>query len=94
MAVVEHAPEAQRFTLTVDGKQVGLLDYDVRGDAFVALHTEVDPAYGGRGLGGELVEQVLAHVRTTGLRLVPTCPFVAHFVREHPGTAYLLTRGE
>lgn len=87
---VVHVPESQRFEVSVDGRRVGLLDYDVQGDAFVALHTEIDPAYGGRGLGGELVEQVLRHVRSAQQRLVPRCSFVAHFVEQHPEYADLV----
>lgn len=90
MAEVEHTADARRFLISVDGRQVGLLDYQVRDDAFIALHTEIDPAYGGRGLGGELVERVLDHVRTTGLRLVPECSFVAHYVDQHPQYADLV----
>lgn len=92
VADIQHDRDSQRFLLSVDGRRVGLLDYEVRGDAFVALHTEIDPSYGGRGLGGELVEQVLRHVRSTDLRLVPACSFVAHYVEQHPDDADLLTR--
>ena len=92
MADVEHLPDSQRFEISVDGRRAGLLDYAVRGDSFIALHTEVDPSYGGQGLGGELVEQVLQHVRSTPLRLVPSCSFVAHYVQRHPEYADLVTR--
>jgi len=93
VAEVEHLPESQRFEISVDGRRVGMLDYDVREGAFVALHTEIDPAYGGRGLGGVLVEQVLDHVRTTGLRLVPACPFVADYVDKNSRYSDLLATG-
>lgn len=84
MADIEHLPESKRFEIRIDGRAVGLLDYDVRGDSFVATHTEIDPPYGGRGLGGELVTRVLDYVRSTGQRLVPRCSFVAHYVDTHP----------
>jgi predicted GNAT family acetyltransferase len=81
---VTQLPDEQRYVITVDGERVGLLDYELDGDVFVALHTEVDPSFGGQGLGAELVTHVLDEVRASGRRLRPRCPFVRHFLRDHP----------
>jgi hypothetical protein len=68
----------------VDGKQVGRLEYAVRGDTFIAIHTEVDPAYAGHGLAEQLVSHVLDEVRDTGMSLRPLCPYVKRFLEKHP----------
>jgi uncharacterized protein len=47
-------------------------------------HTEVEPGYGGRGLGDELARAALADVRGRCLVLVPLCPFIAAYIRRHP----------
>lgn len=93
MVEVKDVPEEKRYVVLVDGKRAGLLDYELRGDAFVALHTEIDGAYGGQGLGGILVRHVLDEVRDTGLTLNPLCPFVAHFVAQNAQYADLVDGG-
>ena len=77
-------PEASQFEIRLDGTRVGFMDYAIRGDTFTAIHTEIDPAYGGRGLGERLVRHVLDMVRDTGMALRPACPFVKAFLQRHP----------
>lgn len=80
---ISDIPDESRYVITVDGQPAGLLDYSISGDVFVALHAEIDPAYGGRGLGSQLVTRVLDDVRASGRRLRPVCPFVQHVVEEN-----------
>ena len=79
-----------RFELHVDGRLAGLADYHVEGDSLVIPHTEVDPAYGGRGLGSRLAGFCLDQTRDRGLKIVPACPFIASYLRRHPEYADLL----
>lgn len=53
------------------------------------LHTVVPPESRGRGHGSAIVEEVLGYARDQGLRIVPSCPFVAAYVRKHPEHADL-----
>jgi predicted GNAT family acetyltransferase len=46
-------------------------------------HTEIDPAFSGRGLGGELVAAALDDVAGRGESIVPVCPFVVKYLRTH-----------
>lgn len=87
---IEDHPDEERLVLTVDGAEAGELAYHVRGDVLTAIHTEVDPAYNGRGLGGLLVERLLAEVRRRNLRLKPVCPFVTSYLGRHPEVAATL----
>lgn len=86
--------ERSRFEVLVDGTSAGLADYRdaERAGAVVRtfFHTEVDPAFEGRGLGGALVRAALDDARARGLRVVPTCPFVAAYIRRHPDDADLV----
>ncbi len=84
MADVFDIADEKRYVLEVDGRRVGLLDYELSGDVLVALHVEVDPGSGGQGLGTVLVRRVLDEVRDSGRRMRPRCPFVVHFLRENP----------
>jgi predicted GNAT family acetyltransferase len=47
-------------------------------------HTEVDPAFKGRGLATELVAQAMAEAAQRGDTVVPHCPFVSRYLRENP----------
>jgi len=48
------------------------------------LHTEVDAAFEGRGLGSELVRRMLDDIRSRSTKVLPVCPFVRAFVQRHP----------
>ncbi|RGE24182.1 N-acetyltransferase [Leucobacter sp. wl10] len=83
---VRHDAEARRFVIEVDGEPAGFAAYEERdgGAVFEFAHTEIDPAFGGRGLGGALVSNALEGTRELGRTIVPSCPFVAAWLRRHP----------
>ena len=54
------------------------------------MHTEVDPRHERRGYGTQLVTRALDDIRSRGLRVVPTCPFVRAHVDAHSEYADLL----
>lgn len=81
---------ASRFEISVDETVAGHLlyvDHDL-GDGSpvqrVLFHTEIDEAYGGRGLAGTLVSQALDATRAEGLRVVAVCPYVKKYVSTRP----------
>lgn len=76
--------EGGRYTIAVEGKQVGFADFADRGDQRVFHHTEVDPSYGGRGLATILVEQALNEARAEGKRIVPVCSMIGTVLKKHP----------
>jgi uncharacterized protein len=84
MAQVRDVPDQSRYEILLDGKCVGRLDYFSSGESVTLPHTEIDPSYGGRGLGGELVRGALDDLRARGLKVRPACSFVRHFVATHP----------
>lgn len=82
-----------RFELLLDGEQVGLSDYRIRDNSIVVLHTEIDPAHRGEGLGDLLARGMLNLIRAdTDYRVVPLCPFTKKWIDEHPDYQNLLTR--
>lgn len=76
--------EEGRYTIAVEGKTVGLAEFADHGDQRVFYHTEVDPAYGGRGLASILVDEALNAARVEGKRVVPVCSMVATVLKKHP----------
>jgi len=82
--VVRDVGGKQRYEVTADGELAGFAEYRDREGARVFTHTEVADEFEGKGVGSELVRGVLDAERAAGRRIVPLCPFVAHYVREHP----------
>ncbi|RIK17689.1 MAG: GNAT family N-acetyltransferase [Acidobacteria bacterium] len=90
---VTHAPDRHRFEARLDGRLAGFADYQQTPELWVFTHTEVDPAFEGRGVGGALVRGALDHVREDGTRTVlAICPFVRAWIERNPGYADLLYR--
>lgn len=87
---VRHDADAHRFALATDAGDA-TLDYDLEDDGLIVFtHTVVPDAAQGRGVGTRLVEGALAHVRGHDLKVVPQCPFVAGYLRDHPDDQDLL----
>jgi uncharacterized protein len=83
-APVTVSREPHEFTISVEGKPVGLEAFAERDGQRVFYHTEIDDAFGGRGLGTVLIAEALAATRAEGLRIVAVCPMVAAYVKKHP----------
>ncbi|HWH17202.1 MAG TPA: GNAT family N-acetyltransferase, partial [Allosphingosinicella sp.] len=58
--------------------------YRREGGRILFTHTEVPGELEGRGIGSRLVAGALDDVRRRGLKAVPLCSFVAHYVETHP----------
>ncbi len=71
------------FSIAVEGKPLGLKAFTERDGQRVFYHTEVDDAFGGRGLATVLIAEALAATRADGLRIVAVCPTVAAYVKKH-----------
>jgi hypothetical protein len=88
---VEIRTTALAYEAYVDGVRVGELAFSRQGNEFTALHTEVDPAAGGKGVGTALVLALLDGVRAVDGKVVALCPFVAAYFDRHPELASLRT---
>ena len=80
--IVDNAAKS-RYELTRDG-QTAELEYAIKGDRIVLLHTEVPNALGGQGIGGELVHAAVQRADRDGLTIVPLCPYVRRWIEKHP----------
>lgn len=83
-AVVKDNPAEERFEVHDGDQLAGLLYYEPRGEALALIHTEIDPAFSGRGLGSVLVRRTLEQLRERGVRIIPLCPFVRSWMEKHP----------
>ena len=81
---VADRPERHRYEIAADGADAGFAAYRLDGGTITFTHTEVDPAYEGKGLGSVLVRHALDDARERGLAVLPSCPFVRAYVARHP----------
>jgi predicted GNAT family acetyltransferase len=83
MTVVDDR-DRDRFEISVEAEVVGLAEYHRMENTISFLHTEVDAAHTGMGLGRRLIAFALDTARADGEEVLPYCPFVRHFIRTHP----------
>lgn len=86
---VRNNEAAHRYELEVDG-QLAIAEYRLRPGRISFTHTEVPDALEGRGIGKRLVKAALDDARAQGLKVVPICPFVKHYIESHPEEKDLL----
>ncbi|HYE39392.1 MAG TPA: GNAT family N-acetyltransferase [Ramlibacter sp.] len=84
-------PQRHRFELRSGGELAAFAEYNTLKDALLFTHTEVLPAFEGKGFGSRLVAFALDDVRRRNLHAIPSCPFVAAYIRKHPEYLDLLT---
>lgn len=82
-------PERSRFAAEVDGR-TAFVEYRLRGNQIYLAHTEVPPALEGRGIGSALAKYALDYARENKLKVVPSCPFIAAYIRSHPAYSDLV----
>lgn len=90
---MENQPDQSRYALLQDGEVIGVAEYDLRHDAIVFTHTEVDPEKREKGMASTLVQTALDDVRDhSELRVVASCPYVRRWLSEHPDYVALQKR--
>ncbi len=91
--VVRDDPKQLRYEILRDDRVLGEIRYALQPDAIVLLHTEVEAAAEGQGVGSRLVAGALDDIRSRGLHVVPVCPFVTAYLRRHPEQRDLVALG-
>jgi hypothetical protein len=86
---VRNNEAAHRYELEVDGS-LAIAEYRLRDDRITFTHTEVPGELEGQGVGKRLIQAALADARTRGLKVVPACRFVKHYIDTHPEEQDLL----
>ena len=82
---IEHDTSRNRFVAVLDDEgQEAVVTYQRKNDQLGITHTGVPPQYRRRGIAGEMVQHVIDYARTEGLRVVPYCSYVVHYLNEHP----------
>ena len=84
MSTVRDNPAQHRYEIYDGDRLAGFSDYKLTKTRIAFTHTEVDPAFGGRGLARELVTEELDDARRRGLAVLPFCPYVRKVIASNP----------
>ncbi len=79
-----------RYVLRIDGAVVGELDHRDGERTRDFVHTGIRPTHEGRGLAAHLVRRGLDDARADGVRVIPSCWYVARYLDRHPADQDLL----
>jgi len=86
-----HEPDANRYTMHVDGELVSVAQYLDHGAGMVFNHTITLPQFRGRGYADQLLTFAIDDVEKNGRGPVsPTCWYVAEWFDRHPERTSLL----
>lgn len=65
-----------QFIAYLDSKEAGHMTYTwVNDDKIIIDHTDVEPAFNGRGVGKEMLLKAVEFARLNQLKIIPLCPF-------------------
>ena len=81
---ITDAVESSRFEARVGGELAGILEYVIKYSRIALVHTEVLPAFEGRGIASKLAKFGLDEARRRELGVIVNCPFVRSYVERHP----------
>ena len=83
--VVTRNEDESRWEARIGGELAGFAAYHLTQELIVFTHTEVEPKFEGRGVGGVLARTALDEVAREGTRKVmPLCPFIKAWIQRHP----------
>lgn len=83
IVIVADSPSELRYELRVNEQLAATVAYRLEPGVVVLVHTDVEPAFEGRGFGSRLAQGTLDDIRARGLSVAPICPFLASWVRRH-----------
>lgn len=78
-----------RFEFYID-ETVAFIEYKLKGDEILLMHTEVPEELQGMGIGNTLIQKAFQEIEKKELHVVPLCPFIKSFLRKNPDWNRLL----
>jgi uncharacterized protein len=85
--VITDNPAASRYELHVGTELAGFILYELGDDedsqVISLIHTEVKPAFKGEHLAGHLARFSLDDARKRGLAVLPYCPYINSWIKQH-----------
>ena len=80
---VRDNPSESRYEVYEGDQLAGFAVYERNDHQIAFTHTEVAPAFGGRGLAKQLVTEALDDARRRSLGVLPFCPYVRKVIADN-----------
>ncbi len=68
-----------------DGKDLGVINWNLRDDVMEMNHTYVDPSLRGQGVARKLLEEAVKYAQENDYRMRPLCSYVVRTIDDVPG---------
>jgi predicted GNAT family acetyltransferase len=81
---VRDNPTEHRYEIQDGDQLAGFCEYKLTQHKIAFTHTQIDPAFNGRGLAHQLVTEELDDARRRGLAVLPFCPYVRKVIAREP----------
>tara|TARA_R110002020_G_scaffold5910_6_gene24303 strand:+ start:2686 stop:3057 length:372 start_codon:yes stop_codon:yes gene_type:complete len=76
--------ERSRYELQDGDELAGFAVFELsEGGRIAFTHTQIDKAFRGRGFGDIIASESLADAARRGETIVPLCPFIASYLKDH-----------
>jgi len=82
-ASVINNEKERRFEIRIN-ESVAIVPYNFKDGMIALFHTEVPEEFRGHGLGTRLALYALNYAKEHHLKILPYCPFIAKYIKEHP----------
>ena len=79
---VTHNPVTGRFEVDL-GKEKAMVIYMIKAGLFIVMHTEVPPAFEGRGIAGLMTRTALDYARKEGYKVRSYCTYTTRYIERH-----------
>lgn len=87
--IIIHNESAQKFETEVE-EQKASIEYSLRDNTIIILHTWVPRPIEGKGIAAALTKYALEYARQNGLRVIPSCSYTQAYVKRHKEYSDLL----
>jgi len=85
-----HDEADSKFFIVIDGSEAYLRYIYINNNTIELIKTYVPPELRDRGLAGEIVRTGLNFAEEKKLKIIPSCSYVATFVKRHKEYEHLL----
>jgi uncharacterized protein len=83
--------QQQQFQVIVKG-ELAYLEYRWHNSLLALMHTFVPELLEGQGLASALAKYALEYAKENNVKVLVYCPFVATYLKRHPGYNFLVEK--
>jgi predicted GNAT family acetyltransferase len=80
---VHHDGKGHRFYIPL-GEVEAFIEYAINSKKIIFLHTEVPPAFKGKGIASRLTREALEFAKNNDLKVISLCSYISRFISRHP----------